>query len=43
MSKQLLASHFATSSNNANQSIPLVKNIFMTRYQAKHHYKAFNF
>jgi hypothetical protein len=43
MSKQLLASHFATSPNNANQSIPLVKNIFMTRDQAKRHRKIFNF
>jgi hypothetical protein len=43
MSKHLLALYFATSSNNANQSIPWVKNIGMTRDQAKRHHKIFNF
>jgi len=43
MSKQLLASYFSTSSNNANQSIQWVKNIVMTRDQAKRHHKIFNF
>jgi hypothetical protein len=43
MSKQLLVSHFATSSNNANQSIPWGINIVMTRDQAKRHHKIFNF
>jgi len=43
MSKQLPTTHFATSSNNANQSVPWVKNIVMTRDQAKRHHKIFNF
>jgi 1,2-phenylacetyl-CoA epoxidase catalytic subunit len=43
MSKQLLALYFATSSNNANQSIPWIKNIVMTRDQANRHHKIFNF
>jgi len=43
MSKQLLVSYFATISNNANKSVPWVKNIVMTRYQAKRHHKIFNF
>jgi hypothetical protein len=43
MSKQLLALYFATSSNNANQSIPWIKNIVMTRDQAKRHHKIVNF
>jgi hypothetical protein len=43
MSKQLLALYLATSSNNANQSIPWIKNIVVTRDQAKRHHKIFNF
>jgi len=42
MSKKLLALYFLTSSNNANQSIPWIENIVMTRDQAIRHHKIFN-